>query len=840
MPSDRTVKVNLKGDVSDFNRAMLGASATAKAFTKELDTGTDRATNLTQSILAIGPALVPLGAAGVPVLAGLTNQFAFATLGAGTAALAFSGVGDALKATNDYAIKPTAANLQKMQQSLAELGPAGRDFVAYLQELRPQLQGLQDVAQEGLLPGAGAGLAELMTLLPQVQRIVGETASALGDLFAEGGANLASPRWREFFTFLEDEARPTLIAMGKTLGNFAEGFAQLWMAFDPLSDQFSHSFLEMSRDFAKWSDGLSQTDGFREFIDYIQTNGPRAWDALGAIGNALLQIVEAAAPVGAAALPVIEAVADAIAAIADSDLGPVIIGVISLTSAYSRLIALSSAANSSAIGGMLGKSSFGGAAKAAKDIPAATRAYLQFDAAAARASMTAGEFAVANGRLGASFKGAAKLAGAGGGLAFVMSDLDEKMGLTNTAMGALIGSGFGPMGLAVGATAGAIVDLTHQTDQAAESVKSFTQAFDSAGSLEQQASILADFSEQAETANKILASGIDVGSIQQDATKIVEAYLAAEVQHKADARAADDQKFAEVGLGNAMAFASDETRAETLAIMRNIEAKNSAVDAAENAFSAETNYRQALKDAKKQADTNNAGIRGSSDAALKNRESLDRLAQGWNRVADAGNATTKDMKTAKANFISVAQSMGVSRAAAAKLAAELFHIPSPHPKVVLEGVAGALSQIQHVKDRLLSLDGTTAQTFVQIKESTGKRDGGLVRKFADGGTHNGYVSGPGGPRDDLIDAKISNGEYVVNAFATSRNFDLLQEINSQRYAGGGFVRPSGPAAPTAPHVNVGGGMSRSEFKSVLKEVLPALDLRIVGTAGNQRLKIMGA
>jgi hypothetical protein len=92
-----------------------------------------------------------------------------------------------------------------------------------------------------------------------------------------------------------------------------------------------------------------------------------------------------------------------------------------------------------------------------------------------------------------------------------------------------------------------------------------------------------------------------------------------------------------------------------------------------------------------------------------------------------------------------------------------------------------------VKDRLLSLDGTTARTFVQIKESTGRKDGGIVQRFADGGYPTGFVTGPGGPRDDLIDAKISNGEFVVNAYATSRNRDLLEQINSQRYAGGGFV-----------------------------------------------------
>lgn len=48
--------------------------------------------------------------------------------------------------------------------------------------------------------------------------------------------------------------------------------------------------------------------------------------------------------------------------------------------------------------------------------------------------------------------------------------------------------------------------------------------------------------------------------------------------------------------------------------------------------------------------------------------------------------------------------------------------------------------------------------------------------LADGG----LVRGPGGPRSDNIAANLSNGEYVVNASATSRYRGLLDTINSGR------------------------------------------------------------
>lgn len=55
----------------------------------------------------------------------------------------------------------------------------------------------------------------------------------------------------------------------------------------------------------------------------------------------------------------------------------------------------------------------------------------------------------------------------------------------------------------------------------------------------------------------------------------------------------------------------------------------------------------------------------------------------------------------------------------------------------------------------------------------------------------GAVVGRGGPRDDLIPAMLSNGEFVVNAEATKRNRALLEALNGgRRYADGGYVAMS--------------------------------------------------
>ena len=68
----------------------------------------------------------------------------------------------------------------------------------------------------------------------------------------------------------------------------------------------------------------------------------------------------------------------------------------------------------------------------------------------------------------------------------------------------------------------------------------------------------------------------------------------------------------------------------------------------------------------------------------------------------------------------------------------------------------------------------------------------------------GQVRGPGGPRDDVIPAMLSNGEFVVNAKATAKHLPLLREINSHK--------PVLKAGTTLPKLADGG--------LVLRQVLP--------------------
>lgn len=120
-------------------------------------------------------------------------------------------------------------------------------------------------------------------------------------------------------------------------------------------------------------------------------------------------------------------------------------------------------------------------------------------------------------------------------------------------------------------------------------------------------------------------------------------------------------------------------------------------------------------------------------------------------------------------------------------------------KSVSAGFADMAKSIVHALEEAM-IKMLVVQPIVRsLSGAFGFSDGGLVGATpAVAKAEGGYIAGPGGPRDDKIHARLSNGEFVVNAAATARHRALLEQINrAPRFADGGLVgaSPSGASAP---------------------------------------------
>lgn len=803
-------------DIDSVDKSARRADASINQLTGRLRLFADAAAIL-------GPSLVPIGGIAVAAVTGLASQLGFAAIGAGTLVVAVQGVGDALKAVNEAALEPTTANIEKAQEAMAKIGPDARDFVVRFQTLRPVLTDLRDAAARGWFPGLTESLDSLERLAPRVAAIFERIGETGGNLIAEGAGALAGPEWADFLRFIETNAPQALDELGRTVGNFIKSMANMWMEFDPLNDDFSTWLLEQSRAFEEWSDGLSETEGFQEFVEYIRTNGPKVADAMGALGTALVEITEALAPLGGPSLKIIETFADVIGAIADSDLGTPIMAGVAALALYNRTLQVTAAlqtrltgstalSSSLAAGGILGATKTG--ATGLRQTTADLRTYGALRSQVlARTTAETERMNAALARSKPALAGLAKGGAVLGGLTLATTELGDSFGGTAAQM-ALMGAGFGPWGAAAGAAIGTIMQLKDANKAFEDSLLSVRQAIE-AGDVAGGKSALArtaqdanDFASKYDARTRLREKGFwgavnpfgrsavdnvlmiknevegifGDSDVEEHNAKVAEA--SAELKELESSLAAAE--LAERGMSQSLIATADAAGVSASALQSSITVINARTTAAAGAFDAETQWRQALKAAAEQAKKTNAGIQGSSDAALANRAALAQLRDAWANQRDAmvangesADAVAKRYKVARAAFIDTARDMGVPEKAAKRLADTMLAIPEKKAAKITVDAGGALSTITEVDRRIKALKDRSLWITVRQRTAGGasasamderERRGDPFTGWQGSGSSGGFT-GLGGKYDPA--GIVHRGEVVIPQELVRRDKSLL-------------------------------------------------------------------
>ena len=204
------------------------------------------------------------------------------------------------------------------------------------------------------------------------------------------------------------------------------------------------------------------------------------------------------------------------------------------------------------------------------------------------------------------------------------------------------------------------------------------------------------------------------------------------------------------------------------------------------ALDAQIGYQQALDDADQSLKDNGKTLDITTEKGRANKTALLGVADGWNNLSNRMQNAPGAFQTAKAEFIDLAERMGASEDEARKLAREILNLPSKRVHIDVETSAAerAVERFQRLMDSVKDKHVKITATGVHVG-GDGYSGGTILR--ASGG----YVSGPGSATSDSIPAWLSNGEYVVNAAATARHRHLLEAINANRYAAGGYVGSGG-------------------------------------------------
>jgi tetratricopeptide (TPR) repeat protein len=839
MPTERTVLVRLRGNATDFNRTMMQAAAGVRALTKEIDTSNDRTTWLAQGIMAIAPAVVTMGATAIPLVSLLATNLTVAAGAAGVAGLAFNGIGDALKALNDYQLDPTEAHLEKLNETMKKIGPEGEEFVRFLDQLGPAYAELANLARGPIFEGVEDGLTSLTEdLLPRLKTITTEIAEGWGQLAGEAGEGLAGPRFEAFFEYLENEAKPLLLDMGHVLGNLAEGLGNLMVAFGPLTDQFSTGMVRMSRAFSQWSRGLDGDDSFQAFLAYIEKSGPLVMDFLAALIAAMSALIQAAAPVGDVLLPAFTALLRVIEAFAETPLGPMWLAAAAAASIYGRVVA----ANQLLTGGMMGKLTKD-VRENQKAAASARFAWRDLGSAIMYAGHTQKDFAklAKTGPMGMEDAARAmnarnnmreygkQVAGTTAqlaGLAFVMSDTDEKLGLTNTAMLTLAGSMMGPYGAAAGAAIGFTMDLAKRNDELVASigrVDAATKDDNLTKMLLERQTLMDEMADMAAKGNAL--GGSAIGQLTwllggEEDYEEAERKLAAVEERIDDMRtrlrgtgAAPGPR----GMGQMFAGLDSEATQAALALedlAEGIREVQGLLDKSGSLIA----YERALDDLTKGIKDNGQAWDVGTEKGRANLELRNRLVetaiQRAQVLKDAGDdlGAQRILDRAISDLKTFAGESPKAKKAMQPLIEELRNLDQTRarPKVTVD-TGNSLPEIAVVKTALDALRDRVIRLRVERQEVML----GPIR-----GATGGPVYGPGGPTDDRVPALLSNGEYVMRAAAVDKYGEkMMADINAMRFADGGLVRRFAGGGP----VDVSARWSMDRLNAHLDKLTESLD-----------------
>lgn len=230
-----------------------------------------------------------------------------------------------------------------------------------------------------------------------------------------------------------------------------------------------------------------------------------------------------------------------------------------------------------------------------------------------------------------------------------------------------------------------------------------------------------------------------------------------------------------------------------------------------SARAAARDFQAAVDDASGAVRRNGKSMAITSEKGRENQAALDKVASSANDLAksvlDETGSEAKmrsSLAASREQLVSTARRFGLSKSAAERYADSVLAVPEKvTTRVTTPGLDAAKSKVASYKSYLDSVPAVV-RSSIQVSQFTRKvttydtkfapqTQSPLVRRSPPFRASGGLLRGPGTGTSDSILARVSDGEYVVQAAAVKAiGVDTLDKLNAARgYATGGAVDVSG-------------------------------------------------
>lgn len=153
--------------------------------------------------------------------------------------------------------------------------------------------------------GFGDGLVNVFTQLAPLFQWSADWLDRLGQSFSNWANSAAG---ENSITRFIEYTKTNLPIIGNIFKNVFVGINNLMNAFSGSSTGIFQSLEQMTAKFREWSEQVGQSQEFKDFVSYIQTNGPLIMQLIGNIARGLVAFATAMAPIASAVLRVAVAI----------------------------------------------------------------------------------------------------------------------------------------------------------------------------------------------------------------------------------------------------------------------------------------------------------------------------------------------------------------------------------------------------------------------------------------------------------------------------------------------------------------------------------------------------
>jgi len=320
MAYDLTAVLTLRDNYTSRMRTII-------AQTKQMQ----RTSNLLAGgVVGLGSTMTATSAVGVAAIGALGASFAAAGAGAlaygvvATSALTkiFDSADEVDKIQKKIDRADTIKERIKAQQELAalykDMSTEQKGALTNLQEFKSFWGGFVKDFEKPIFKAFAEGLTAAQTVLTKLKPTISSVADTVVRLMQGFNGALGSSGAVQFFEWLETNASRSLTNFTMVAGNTIAGIGSLLQAFTPLGISMENSLVRLTQRFREWAASLSGTQAFKDFVAYVQTNGPTLWNTLTNIGTTIVNVAAALAPFGSIVLTVAENVSSFLAKITSS------------------------------------------------------------------------------------------------------------------------------------------------------------------------------------------------------------------------------------------------------------------------------------------------------------------------------------------------------------------------------------------------------------------------------------------------------------------------------------------------------------------------------------------